>query len=46
MNNRVNMTVLSARKLEKTEELFATVGAIFPAFLNPLVHLRNTVKYL
>ena len=46
MNKMVKITIVSARKLEKIGELFATVGAIFLAYLNPLVHLRNTVKYL
>ena len=46
MNKRVNMTILSARKIGKTEELFATVSAIFSVTLNPLVHLKNTAKYL
>ena len=46
MNKMVKIAIVSVRKLVKTQELFATVGAIFPAYLNPLVHLRNTVKYL
>ena len=46
MNKMVKIAIVSVRKLVKTKELFGTVGAIFPAYLNPLVHLRNTVKYL
>ena len=44
MNKMVNITILTARNLEKMGELFATVSAIFSVTLNPLVHLRNTLK--
>ena len=46
MNKWVNITILSARNFGKTGELFATVGAILWNFCNPLVHSKNTVKYL
>ena len=45
MNKTVKITLLSARKLEKIEELFATVGAIYSVTLNLLVHLKNGLKY-
>ena len=46
MNKMVNITILTVRNLEKMGELFATVSAIFSVTLNPLVHLRNTLKRL
>ena len=44
MNETVKITIVSARKLEKMGELFATVGAILWSYLNPLSSAGNKLQ--